>query len=163
MSAGELHLVAAVSKDLCIGKGGALPWRIPEDLKHFKALTIGHAIVMGRKTFDSIGRPLPDRTSVVVTRSASALPAGVIAASSIEDALEKARSLDPAPRVVGGGEIYAATLDRATHLHVTHVDVDVDGCDAFFPVIDPAVFEEHDRRAGTTPGVVFVEYRRKAS
>ena len=157
----ELHLVAAVSRDLCIGRGGTLPWRIPEDLKHFKALTVGHAIVMGRKTYDSIGRPLPDRTTIVVTRGdRDRYPPGVVVAASFEDAIARAREIDAAPRVVGGGEIYLAAMPSATHLHVTHVELDVPGCDTFFPAIDPAVFVEHERRPAETPGVVFVEYRR---
>lgn len=155
-----MHLVAAVARDGAIGKEGGLPWRIAEDLRHFKAKTVGHAIIMGRKTWQSIQRALPDRTSIVVSRSALALPEGVLSASSLEAAIERARSFDPEPRVIGGGEIYRLAMPAATTLHITHLDRLVEGCDVFFPAIDPEVFQVVDRRAGESAGVEFVEYRR---
>lgn len=158
----ELHVVAAVAKDLCIGKGGALPWRLPEDLKHFKALTVGHAIVMGRKTFDSIGKALPERTSIVISsRDPSTFPPGVIVCASLDDALARARAIDVAPRVIGGGEVYREAMALATHLHITHVDIDVPDGDTYFPPIDPCLFTVRARRHADTPGVVFVEYQRR--
>jgi dihydrofolate reductase len=155
-----LHLVAAVGRSGCIGKGGALPWRLPEDLKRFKAITIGHAVIMGRKTHESIGRALPGRRNIVVTRGTPALPEGVERAPSLEAAIDLARTTDPEPMVIGGGEIYREAMPLATHLHLTRVDLDVEGCDAFFPEVDEAAFQIASSEAGETPGVTFLLYRR---
>jgi dihydrofolate reductase len=154
-----LCLIAAVGKQGEIGKGGALPWRLPEDLKRFKAITTGHSVIMGRKTFESIGRALPNRRNIVVTRSSPSLPAGVERATSIEAAIALARETDPEPMVIGGGEIYAATIGEATRLEITEVEEDVPGADAFFPTIDRVRFEESARTNAETPGVSFVTYR----
>ena len=154
-----LCLIAAIGKNGEIGKDGALPWRLPEDLKRFKAITTGHAVIMGRKTFASIGRPLPNRRNIVVTRSNPELPPGVEKASSIEAAIALARESDPEPMVIGGGEIYRATIDKATRLEITEVAQEVDGADAFFPAIDAARFEETARSDAETEGVRFVTYR----
>ena len=154
-----LCLIAAVGADGAIGIGGALPWRLPEDLKRFKAITTGHAVIMGRKTFESIGRPLPNRRNIVVTRSTPELPAGVERASSIDAAVALARQTDSEPMVIGGGEIYRATIGEATRLEITEVAREVPGADAFFPAIDRARFEESARTNAETPGVAFVTYR----
>ena len=155
-----LHLVVAVGQNGCIGKGGALPWRLPEDLKRFKAITLGHAVIMGRKTHESIGRALPGRRNIVVTRGAPALPDGVERAHSLDAAIELARQTDPEPMVIGGGEIYREAMPRATHIHLTRVALDVEGCDAFFPEIDEAVFQIASSEPADTPGVTFLLYRR---
>lgn len=154
-----LCLIAAVGKGNAIGVGGALPWRLPEDLKRFKAITTGHAVIMGRKTFDSIRRPLPNRRNIVVTRSNPALPDGVERASSIEEAIALARRTDDEPMIIGGGEIYSATIAHATRLEITEVAQEVPGADAFFPAIDPVRFDESARTNAETPGVAFVTYR----
>jgi len=151
-----LHLVAAVAKDGCIGVRGELPWRLPEDMKHFRALTIGHAIIMGRKTLESIGKALPERRSIVVSRSQATPIAGVEVAPSLEDAIAL-------PRVIGGAQIYRLAMPLATHLHITHVDQEVVDCDAHFPAIEGTVFAESERRVGQTAGVLFVQYRRVAT
>lgn len=152
-------IVAAVARNGCIGKDGALPWRIPEDLKRYRAITMGKVLVMGRKTWESIPakfRPLPGRTNVVITRQADyPLPDGVERAPSLGTALAAHASDDVV--VNGGAEIYAQAMDRADALDVTHVHRDVDG-DAFFPSIDPARWretwrEDHD-------GFSFVTYER---
>jgi dihydrofolate reductase len=157
----ELCLIAAVARDGAIGKGGALPWRLPEDLKRFKAITSGHAVIMGRKTFDSIGRALPNRRNIVVSRSKPGLPDGVELAASVEAAISLARASDSEPMIIGGGEIYAAALPFATRLEITTVPLDVAGADAFFPTIDPALFEETARLPAETGGATFVTYRRR--
>ncbi len=134
-------IVAAVARNGCIGNGGTLPWRIPEDLKRYRAVTMGKVIVMGRKTWESIPerhRPLPGRTNVVVTRQADyGLPPGVERQPSLEAAL----AAHAAAEVVinGGAEIYARAMVHADALDITHVHRDVDG-DTFFPAIDPAVW-----------------------
>ena len=119
-----------------IGRGGGLPWRLSADLKRFKALTMGHAIVMGRKTYDSIGRPLPGRTSIVLSRQPNPDwgAAEIRTAPSLDDALAQAGA-DEEVFIVGGAEVYALALPRADRLYVTWVDADVDG-DTFFPQVD---------------------------
>lgn len=154
-----LAMIVAVGPGGVIGREGGLPWHLPEDLRHFKAETTGHAIVMGRRTWDSIGRALPGRTSVVVSRGQPALPAGVLLAHDLDDAVRRAREVDPEPMIIGGGAIYAAAMPYATRLLVTRVDLPVAGGDAFFPAI-PGDFREVARRPGATPGVTFVTYER---
>jgi dihydrofolate reductase len=137
--------VAAVARNGVIGDRGDIPWRLPGEQAAFKQLTMGHVLVMGRLTYDSIGRPLPGRTTVVVTRQPGWQPPGgprpdVLVATSVEEALERAAELDDQVFVVGGGEIYTAAMPVADVLRVTWVDQEPDG-DAFFPAIDPDVWE----------------------
>jgi dihydrofolate reductase len=152
-------IVAAVARNGCIGKDGGLPWRIPEDLKRYRAITMGKVVVMGRKTWESIPekhRPLPGRTNVVVTRQASyPIPAGVERAPSLEAALATHATDDVV--INGGAAIYRLGMDRADVLDITHVDRDVDG-DTFFPAIDPGVWTESWRE--DHPGFSFVTYER---
>jgi dihydrofolate reductase len=130
--ASRLSLIVAMTRAGVIGRRGALPWRLSADLKRFKALTMGHAILMGRKTFASLGRVLPGRTSIVITRQPDfPLPPDVRVAHSLEDALLLASS-DESPFVIGGGEIYRQAIDRASRLYVTWVEAEVDG-DTHFP------------------------------
>ena len=152
-------IVAAVARNGCIGRDGALPWRIPEDVQRYRAITMGKVVVMGRKTWESIPakyRPLAGRTNAVVTRQADyPLPPGVERFASLEAALAAHAAADVV--VNGGAEIYAQAMDRADALDLTHVDRDVDG-DTFFPAIDPARWrvswrEDHD-------GFSFVRYER---
>lgn len=157
----ELAIIAAVGRNGVIGRNGKLPWHIPDDLKHFKALTTGHAIIMGRKTFDSIGRPLPGRRNMVVTRAAHLPHEGIEVFASLEDAIDAARAGgDPCPFIIGGAEIYAAALPLATRLELTEVHEIVEG-DVFFPPIDPLAWtltarEERD-------GFAFASYVRRAA
>lgn len=160
-----LVLIAALGRNGEIGKAGQLPWRLPEDLKRFKRLTLGHAVIMGRKTFDSIGRPLPERRNLVVSRALTAAGAdvpGVEVVASLEEALRRARETDPAPVVIGGADIYRQCLPFATELRLTHVDRDVEGADAFFPPVSREAFEIVAEAAAETEGVRFVDYRRRA-
>jgi len=158
-----LALVAAVGPGGVIGKAGGLPWHLPEDLQRFKALTLGHAVVMGRKTHHSIGRPLPGRRNVVVSRAPLAAFAGCEAAASLEAALALVAD-DPLPFIIGGASLYAEALPRATHLFLTEVATAVEGGgggDAFFPAFDRAAWREVRRVAGVTPGVTFVDLERR--
>lgn len=121
-----LTLIVAMRPDGIIAVNGNIPWHIPEDLKRFKALTMGHAIVMGRKTFESIGRPLPNRKNIVVTRRALDIPVGEAVAginyqTTFGHALAHAYVIDPLPFVIGGGEIYRQALPLATRLEITYV------------------------------------------
>jgi dihydrofolate reductase len=132
-----LSLIVAMTRDGIIGRGGTLPWRLSADLQRFKALTMGHAILMGRKTFDSLGRVLPGRTSIVISRQASLpLPDSVKHAASLDEALSLAAG-DDSPFIIGGAEIYALALPRVQRMHVTWVAANIDG-DTHFPVWNPA-------------------------
>lgn len=150
-------IVALAKKDRAIGNQGALPWHIPEDLKRFKAVTMGHALVMGRKTHESIGRPLPGRRNIVVTRSGATF-AGCETAASLEQAVTMARATDPMPMVIGGAELYAQALPLATHLFLTEVERDVEA-DTFFPALERDAWREVRREAGP-PGVTFTDLER---
>lgn len=155
-----LGLVVAVARNGGIGKANALPWRIPEDLKRFKAVTLGHAVIMGRATYESIGKPLVDRRNIVVSRTRSEVP-GCEVARSLDEALGLARATDPMPMIIGGAKLYAEALPRVTHLFLTEVDRDVD-CDTFFPAWDRAAWREVKRAPATTqPDVVFIDLERR--
>ena len=154
-----LALVVAMTSDRVIGRDGDMPWHIPEDLKHFRRVTVGHAIIMGRKTHESIGRPLPKRRNIVLTRNDEARFDGCEVAHSLDAAIQLARQGgDEEPRIVGGGAIYEMALPLATKLFLTEVDLDVEG-DTFFPVYDPSEWHEVDRREGE--GVTYRTLERK--
>lgn len=131
----RLTLIAARARDGAIGRDNALPWHLPEDLQHFKATTLGAPIVMGRRTFESIGRPLPGRRTLVLSSDARWSPEGCERVGSLDEALARCAGA-PEAFVVGGSRLYAEAIARADRLIVTDVDVDVEG-DTFFPPIDP--------------------------
>ena len=147
-------MVLAIGKNDVIGKGGKVPWHIPEDLKHFKAMTVGHAIVMGRRTYEETGRPLPHRRNIIVTRDPAFSAPGCEVVASLEEGIALARTTDPEPRIGGGAEIYRLALPLVTRIHLTEVDLDVEG-DTFYH-LDRTGFVETERRQGQTPGVTFV-------
>lgn len=129
----EIALIAAVSKNGVIGKNGGLPWKISSDLKRFRQLTAGHPVIMGRKTYESIGKPLPERTNIVITRDSHYPAPGCIVVSSIEKAVEEAKKIESEIIfVIGGGEIYRTALPFADVLYLTLVHAEMNG-DAFFP------------------------------
>ena len=138
-----VSIIVAADEHGGIGRAGGLPWHLPEDLKRFKALTMGKPIVMGRKTWDSIGRPLPGRRSLVVSRRPGLALDGVEVFDSLEAALRAVRDV-PETCVIGGAEIYRLALPLAETLHLTRVHATV-GADTFFPVIDAAQWEEISR------------------
>lgn len=134
-------MIAAVGENGVIGAGNAIPWRLPTDFAHFKRTTMGKPLIMGRKTFESIGKPLPGRTNIVVTRQAGYQPDGVVVVGSLAAALDHARvvaATDGADEIVigGGGEIYREAMSLADRLYITHVAAAPAG-DATFPSIDP--------------------------
>jgi dihydrofolate reductase len=158
----RLSLVAAVDRNLAIGKGNTLPWHLPADLKRFKALTLGKPLLMGRRTAESLGRALPGRRNLVLTRSGQAPFDGMEVVASLGEALDLVFDA-PELCVIGGGEVYAMCLPRATHLHMTHVETAVDGPDAFFPRFDPAEWnvlqrESHPADARHAFAFEFVDY-----
>lgn len=145
-----LSLIAAVARNGVIGGGNKLLWRLPTDMKRFRALTMGKPLIMGRKTYESIGKPLPGRETIVVTRDRSYAAEGAHVAGDLDAALALAASLaGPDDEVIsaGGGEIYAQTIGRADRLFLTEVDLAPEG-DAMFPRIDPAVWREAKRESG---------------
>ncbi len=155
-----ISIIVAVAENRVIGCQGRLVFRISEDLQRFKRLTTGHPVVMGRKTWESIGRPLPGRTNIVVTRQAGFTAEGAVTTGSLERALELARQQPGGSDeifVIGGGEIYTAAMEWADRLYVTEIDARPEG-DTLFPVIDPGVWrplwiEQHE-------GYRFVDYAR---
>jgi dihydrofolate reductase len=155
----QLTLVAAMGANRVIGRDGDMPWHFSEDLKHFKRTTIGGVMIMGRRTFDSIGRPLPGRRSIVITRSTEWSHDGVEVAHSLDEALTLAGS-DAPVFVVGGGEIYAQALPLATRLVLTEIDDAPDG-DTFFPDWSRDEWTEKSRTVGeTSPELSFVTWER---
>ena len=140
MSGPRLELIAAVAKNGVIGKGGQLPWHLPDDLKRFKQLTLGHPILMGRRTYESIGRPLPGRQNIVISQSLTSAPAGTDLARSLDEAIDlTATHVGPA-FVIGGAILYAAALPRVQTLHLTEVDAEIKG-DAHLPPIDKSQWQ----------------------
>ena len=160
----EIVLIAAVAGNGVIGRENALPWKLKADLAHFKATTTGHPVLMGRKTWESLGRPLPGRRNLVVTRDASYAASGAEVFASPDDALRAVS--DGKVFVIGGAEIYRQLLDRADAMILTEVGAEVAG-DAYFPAFDRKVFVEIRREAHAADArnefsFDFVEYRRKA-
>ena len=152
-------IIAAISENNCIGKNGAVPWRIPEDLKRFRELTTGHVVIMGRKTWESIPaafRPLPKRTNIVLTRNADyPLPHEVERASSLEEAIAHHPNHDI--YIIGGADVYASALPLADRMELTRVHERTEG-DTFFPSFDASAWEilaQEDRK-----GFSFVSYHR---
>ncbi|TLV00972.1 dihydrofolate reductase [Dyadobacter luticola] len=140
-----ISIIVAVSENGAIGKDNQLLWRLPDDLKRFKQLTLGHPMIMGRKTFESIGKPLPGRTSIVITKNPDFSFEGVVAAHSLEDAIAKAKATGTNEAfVIGGGEIYRQTLPLAERLFVTEVKTNIDG-DTYFKIPDSAAWTETER------------------
>src|SRR5512140_1136390 len=159
----RLAIIVAMAKNRTIGVNNTLPWRCPEDLKHFKALTMGHHMIMGRKTFDSVGKPLPGRTNVVVTRDAGFHPGGVVVARSIEEAIAACKG-DSETFIAGGAEIYRQTIERADRIYLTIVHGDFPG-DTKFPEFNPATWtltsvEQHPADDTNVAPCTFLVYDR---
>lgn len=150
-----ISIIAAMSRNRIIGRDGSIPWDIPADLGRFRELTIGHTIIMGRKTFESIGRPLVGRKNIVVSRNSAYHPEGAITASSLDDALELAAG-DGELFICGGGELYQQAIACASRIYLTTVDIDVEG-DTLFPLIPRSDFAEVAReRISEVPPADFV-------
>ncbi|HEY3301452.1 MAG TPA: dihydrofolate reductase [Methylophilaceae bacterium] len=139
----SLSLIVAIAQNNVIGINNTLPWHLPEDLKRFRALTIGHHIIMGRKTYESLGRLLPGRTTVIVTRNLGYSVEGAIVVHSLDEAIEACGN-DSEAFLIGGAELYRQGLQYAHKLYITEIDLDVAG-DAFFPVWDDQTWREESR------------------
>ena len=157
----EIILIAAVDKNLAIGKNGKIPWEIKEDLKFFRENTEDTAIIMGRATYDSIGRPLPNRRNIVMTRTFKERE-GIIEVNSSKDALEQAKGYSEKINIIGGEYIYKEFLPLATKLLITEIDIEVISPDAFFPKWDINQWKEISRKQSSENGLnfSFVEYQR---
>ncbi len=158
-----ISIIVAVSENGIIGSGGTMPWHISEDLRRFKALTLGHAVIMGRKTYESIGQPLAGRQNIVITRNPDLEIEGCTMAPSLDKALELSAG-DTERFVIGGGEIFRQALPSADRLYITHVGITADG-DTTFPPIGPE-WEEYSREQfecgkNFPHPFAFISYRRK--
>jgi dihydrofolate reductase len=139
----RVSLIVAMARNRVIGMNNTLPWHLPADLKHFKSLTMGHHIVMGRKTYESIGKPLPGRTSVVVTRNANYTQPGVLVANSLEGAISACGN-DAEIFVIGGAELYCQAINLADRIYLTEIEADIPG-DAHFTEVDRKLWRETGR------------------
>ena len=157
----RISAIVAMATNRCIGRDNTLPWRLPADLKRFKQLTMGHSLVMGRKTYESIGRPLPGRRIIVLTRQHGYAPEGVQVAHSLEQALELARGDEVF--IAGGADLYRQAMERVRRLYLTRIGRDYEG-DTFFPELDLSgwrlVAEEHHPATATEPPFSFLTYER---
>ncbi len=136
----DISIVVATDKKGAIGKDNKLLWHLPADLKFFKEITTGHPVIMGRKTFESVGRPLPNRTNIVVTRSHDFKPEGVLIVHSIAEALQLCPP-QSSPKIIGGGEIYKQALDLVNKVYLTEVDTIVPEADTFFPALPESTWQ----------------------
>jgi dihydrofolate reductase len=152
-----LTLIAAVSRNGVMGRNGKLPWDLPEDRAFFRDSTMGHAVIMGRRTWDERGAPLPGRRNIVVSRSGEVSGSGREVVATIEDAIARARATDPDPFVLGGAEIFRLALPYATRILLTEIEFDIEG-DTFFPPFDRAAWRAVERRPGDR--AVYVTYAR---
>ena len=158
----NISLIVALAKNNVIGLNNTLPWHLPEDLKHFRSLTTGHHIIMGRKTYESLGRLLPDRTTVIVTRNNDYQVDGALIAHSLDAAIALCQN-DEEVFVIGGAELYQVGIKLANKLYITEIELDVPG-DAYFPAYDVAEWQESSREAHTSAqGLLFsyITYIRK--
>jgi dihydrofolate reductase len=157
----RLSAIVAMGSNRCIGRANALPWRLPMDLQRFKQLTLGHTLVMGRKTYESIGRPLPGRTTLVLTRQRDYAPEGVQVAHSLQQALELARGDEVF--IAGGADLYRQAMERVRRLYLTRIAREYEG-DAFFPELDLSgwrlLAEEPHPATATEPPFSFLTYER---
>lgn len=143
-----ISMVFAMDKNRTIGSNNQLPWRLPADLAYFKKVTMGHPVVMGRKTHESIGKPLPGRQNVILTKNREYSSEGCIIVHSVEDVLHRFQK-EAEVCIIGGSEIFKLFLPTANRLHITHIDYEFDG-DAFFPEIHPEEWVEVSRKQGVT-------------
>ncbi len=162
----KISLIAALDRGYAIGRAGAMPWHLPDDLKRFKALTLGKPVLMGRKTALAIGRALPGRTNLVLTRAGGAPFDGQQVVRSLDEAIDFTRDAEELD-VIGGGEVYALALPHATHLYLTWIDTATSGADAHFPRFDAHEWREtarlhHPADARHAFAMDFVDYERCA-
>jgi len=147
MTTMRLSILVAMARNRVIGQNNTLPWHLPADLKHFKSLTIGHSMIMGRKTYESIGKPLPGRTNIIVTKQSNFQAPGTTIVNSIEEALEKSKESSCANNesfIIGGAELYRQTLKLCHRMYITEIQGDFEG-DTFFPEFNQDDWQETTR------------------
>ena len=159
-----ITIMAAVAENNALGNNNQLIWHLPADLKRFKKLTLGHHVIMGRKTFESLGKPLPHRITIIITRNPGYKATGCIVVNSLEEALQAAAA-DDNPFILGGAEIYAQAMEIADHMDITHIHHSFDA-DAFFPPIDAKIWkeisrEDHPANDRNPYPYSFVQYKKK--
>src|SRR3989338_6191554 len=137
-----ISLIAAIGKNNELGKGNTLVWNMPTDLKYFRDKTKGHTVIMGRKTFESIGHPMPNRQNIIITRDKSYKAEGIEVVHSIEEALKLVPKKEEEIFIIGGAEIYKQSMEIADRLYITHIDAEDKEADTFFPEIIPMVWNE---------------------
>jgi dihydrofolate reductase len=160
-----ISIIAAIGKNNELGKKNALLWSLPADMKHFKNITTLHTVIMGRKTFESIGKPLPNRRNIVITRDANYKKEGVEIAHSLAGALDLIKDKNEEIFIIGGAELYKETIKIADKLYITHIEAEDKDADAFFPEIIPIVFletsrEEHKKDAENSYDYTFSIYEK---
>jgi dihydrofolate reductase len=162
MTQPAISMIVARSRNHVIGRDNQMPWKISADLQFFKRVTMGHPVIMGRKTWESIGRPLPGRRNIVVSRNANYLPTGAELASSLDEALSR---LTESPRVfvIGGEQLFKQAFDKADQLFVTEIDIDIEDGDTFFEIPNTSDWKEVERLAGSENNIhfAFVTLERK--
>ena len=161
MNRPKISLVCAMAKNRVIGKDNKMPWHLPADLKHFKNVTMSKPIVMGRKTFESIGRPLPGRQNVVISRNSDYIADGCDLVSSVEAAISLLRD-QPEIMIIGGGFLYSQMIDQADHLYLTYIDLEIDG-DTQFPEfehlkLNEVASEQHPADEKNPHNYRFIDY-----
>jgi dihydrofolate reductase len=154
MSHPAISMIVARSRNHVIGRDNQMPWKISADLQFFKRVTMGHPVIMGRKTWESIGRPLPGRRNIVVSRNNHYLATGGELVSSLDEAL---KSLSEFERVfvIGGEQLFKQAFDKADRLYITEIDLDIDGGDTFFELPNPAAWKEVERTPGSEGDIDF--------
>jgi len=160
MTSHRLSILVAMARNRVIGRNNKLPWHLPADLKHFKFLTMGQTIVMGRKTYESIGKPLPGRSNIIITRQAGYAVPGAIVVTSIDDALllcEETSSINGENFIIGGETLYRQTLKICQRMYITEIQRDFEG-DVFFPEFDPDEWEETQRDKQISENDANLEY-----
>ena len=165
-----LSIISAIGKNNEIGKANTLLWNLPADMKHFKETTTGHPVIMGQKTFESIGKPLPNRRNIILTKDEDFRRDGIEIVYSTEellDLLEKTTDKNTECFIIGGGQIYKLFIDKADKLYITHVDVEFPDADTYFPVIDENIWEKtksssYAKDEQNVYDLEFAEYTRKA-
>ncbi len=161
----KLSIIAGIGKNNELGKGNTLLWHMPKDLKHFRDITSGKTVIMGRKTFESIGRPLPNRRNIIITRDKEYNTEGIEIVYSLDEAIEKVRDEDES-FIIGGAEIYKQAIEKANKLYITEIDEVFPEADTFFPTIDKEIWQENKRESFSSDennpyDYSFVEYERK--
>jgi dihydrofolate reductase len=154
MTQPAISMIVARSRNHVIGRDNQMPWKISADLQFFKRVTMGHPVIMGRKTWESIGRPLPGRRNIIVSRNAELQLSGAELAGSLDEALNR---LSEAPRVfvIGGEQLFKQAFDRADRLYITEIDIDVEGGDTFFEVPNISSWKESERTPGSEGAITF--------